>query len=168
MGTLALLQGDRGRARRLYEESRALAPEAGAARQAAGFLEFAAFCIAALAAATPPGGGAACAGALLAPNRAEAAPDATSGGADVVSAGSVAAVDDLAAAMERSATLFGAVGAWCEARDQDGSHIEVPAALADRAITTARAELGDERFGAAWEAGRRMSLDEALAALLGE
>jgi tetratricopeptide (TPR) repeat protein len=78
----------------------------------------------------------------------------------------LAAVAVAQAQFERAARLFGGLDGLREAIGQP----RAPVARSDyeRSVTAARARLGEETFAAAWEEGRAMSLQEAVALALDE
>ena len=74
----------------------------------------------------------------------------------------VAMANAAISACERALKLGGAAAAELDALGIDLTGIRFWSALLDRYLGGARAELGAERAGAAWEAGRRTDLEAAI------
>jgi predicted ATPase len=69
----------------------------------------------------------------------------------------------------RAAQLLGAVGAELTAREANGVHMELQDRVEiDRCVAEIRAQPDTAAFHAAWEAGQKMTLDEAIAYALEE
>ncbi len=69
---------------------------------------------------------------------------------------------------QRAARLLGAVEAWYEMNTKDNR----PPSRADRAdyeriVTTVRAQLDEATFASAWEAGRALTLEQAIEEAVG-
>jgi predicted ATPase/DNA-binding SARP family transcriptional activator/Tfp pilus assembly protein PilF len=155
LGNVALQQGDSGAAKALYEESLALARELGGARGIAGTLL-------GLGRVALHRGETTAARAFFAEGLAT---QREPGSKPQVVEGleGLAAVAVAHGQAERAARLFGAAAGWWEGVPVPREQTEKEAHLA-----ALRVVLGDAAFAAAWEAGRALTWEQALALALAE
>jgi predicted ATPase/DNA-binding SARP family transcriptional activator len=153
LGNVALQQGDSGAAKALYEESLALARELGGARGIAGTLL-------GLGRVALHRGETTAARAFFAEGLAT---QREPGSKPQVVEGleGLAAVAVAQGQAERAARLFGAAASWWEGVPVPREQTETEAHLA-----ALRVVLGDAAFAAAWEAGRALTWEQALALAL--